>query len=291
MSEALLLVAHGTVDELDELPEFVTRIRRGHPAPPELLAELRRRYEAIGGRSPLNEINRRLAARVESETGVTTRVANRLARPLVSEVLEELAKGGTTHVASVPLAQYSASVYAEAVEGAAKELGLTTRCASSWSQDPALIEAYAAAIREALSGVDVSRATVVISAHSLPVAAIRAGDAYEREFRAAADAIIARLASAAVRTTVAFQSQGMNAPGARPVEWLGPDLLAAIDACQARGDRDVVFAPVGFLADHDIEARGWVEARGMAYRRTRSLNDGDALTGVIVRIGRGLLNG
>jgi ferrochelatase len=56
VSQAVLLVAHGTVDDLDDLPAFLANIRRGHPAPPELVAELRRRYVAIGG-SPLNAIN------------------------------------------------------------------------------------------------------------------------------------------------------------------------------------------------------------------------------------------
>ncbi len=300
MKEALLLVAHGTVDDLDELAEFVTRIRRGHPAPPELLTELRRRYEAIGGQSPLNAINRRLAARVEAATGVTTRIANRLARPTVNDVVAELAKDGVTHLASVPLAQYSAHVYAEAVEAAAKEAGIAATCAKSWSEDPALIEAYADAIAAALVGVEGSHATVVLTAHSLPVAAIRAGDSYEREFRAACDAVVARLVARApsTRTVVAFQSQGMGTgPGGKPIEWLGPDLMTTIDACRARGDRDVVFAPIGFLADHveilydlDIEARGWVEARGMAFHRTRSLNDGDALVGVIARVARTLVH-
>jgi ferrochelatase len=302
MKQALLLVAHGTVDDLDELPEFVTRIRRGHPAPPELLEELRRRYAAIGGQSPLNAINRRLAARVEEATGVTTRIANRLARPFVNEVMEGLASEGVTHVASVPLAQYSAHVYAEAVEVAAKEAGIVASCARSWSQEPALIEAYARAIDETLAGVDASRATVVLTAHSLPVAAVRAGDPYEREFRAASEAVVACLASRAggppVRTVIAFQSQGMSTgPGGKPMEWLGPDLTATIEACRARGDRDVVFAPVGFLADHveilydlDVEARGWVEVRGMGFHRTRSLNDGDAIVGVIAGVAKTLLH-
>ena len=51
MSSALLLVAHGTVEDLDDLDSFLTNVRRGRPAPPGLIEELRRRYEAIGGLS------------------------------------------------------------------------------------------------------------------------------------------------------------------------------------------------------------------------------------------------
>ncbi len=51
----VLVMAHGTPHSLDDVPAFYTEIRRGSPPPPELLADLERRYVAIGGTSPLNE--------------------------------------------------------------------------------------------------------------------------------------------------------------------------------------------------------------------------------------------
>ena len=51
-------MAHGTPHDLDELEAFVTEIRRGRPPEPQLLAELERRYVAIGGTSPLAERTR-----------------------------------------------------------------------------------------------------------------------------------------------------------------------------------------------------------------------------------------
>jgi protoporphyrin/coproporphyrin ferrochelatase len=308
MKNAALLVAHGTVDDLSELPEFAARIRRGHPAPPELLAELRRRYEAIGGQSPLNAINRRLASRLEEIIRVPVRVANRLARPFVKDVMGDLAQSGVERIVAVPLAQYSAHVYAGAVDEAAAELArggarIEAVCAPSWGEEPALLDAYATAIAESLAPIDpVAQTTLILSAHSLPLAAIRAGDPYEREVRAAAakigDRVVARAGERALRQVVGFQSQGMSAgPGGRPVEWLGPDLPAAIEECRARGESHVVFAPIGFLADHveilydlDIEARGWVEERGMTFHRTRSLNDSEPLVRVLADLTLPLLH-
>ena len=313
MKQAALLVAHGTVDDLSELPAFAARIRRGNPAPPELLAELRRRYEAIGGRSPLNAINERLAARVQERIRVPARIANRLARPFVKDVLAELAGGGVERVVVLPLAQFSAHVYAEAVTAAAAELALTpggarveVASAPSWGDDPGLLAAYADAISASLAAIDdLARTTVVLSAHSLPTAATQAGDPYEREFRAAASSVAARLVAQqerggarSARHVVAFQSQGMSSgPGGRPVEWLGPDLLTTIEDCRARGDAHVVFAPIGFLADHveilydlDIEARAWVEERGMAYHRAGSLNDSEPLVRVLAGLATTLLH-
>ena len=64
MKSAIVLIAHGTVESLDDLPEFLRNIRRGHAAPPELIAEVRRRYEAIGGKSPLLDLTRSVAAKL-----------------------------------------------------------------------------------------------------------------------------------------------------------------------------------------------------------------------------------
>jgi ferrochelatase len=308
MSDGILLVAHGTVDDLEDLPDFVARIRRGHPAPPELLAELRRRYERIGG-SPLNAINRRLAARVAERSGRPTQVANRLAKPFVKDVLAEMVAAGVTRVAVVPLAQYSAHVYAEATREAAAALAtesgakLDVIAAGCWADEEELLAEYVGSIETAVAALpDRKRTTVVLSAHSLPVAAVRAGDPYERDVRATADAITVRLASRAgeppPRTVVTFQSQGMTGtgPGGKPVEWLGPDLAVTIEACRARGDTDVVFAPIGFLADHvevlydlDVEAKQWVEKAGMCYHRTRLPNDGEAIVQAITHVARRLL--
>ena len=306
MKTGVLLIAHGTVDALDELPEFLAKIRRGHAAPPELLAEVRRRYEAIGGQSPLTSISRSLAAKLEHKLGLPVRLAMRLWRPYPREVLEELAKEGVTRVVVVPLAQHSASVYADAVKEAAAALvseggpTISLACASNWGQNQTLLAAYANAIVRATEGIpkDEHRlTTVVMSAHSLPKFIIDAGDPYEREFRASAASIAAALPKDGPKHVVAFQSQGMGkGPGGKPMEWLGPDLVTTLDAIAKGGDKHVVVAPVGFLADHveilydlDIEARGWANERKLGFSRTDSLNDGDALVDALAEVARPLI--
>ena len=47
----VLLMAHGTPSSLDEMPAYLTRVRGGRPPSPELIAEMRHNYAAIGGRS------------------------------------------------------------------------------------------------------------------------------------------------------------------------------------------------------------------------------------------------
>jgi len=289
MTAAVLLVSHGTVDDLDDLGAFVTQVRRGHPPGVELVAELRRRYEAIGGQSPLNAVSARVAAKVEARLGVRTAWAGRLWKPYVRDVLAELAAEGVVHVAVVPLAQHSAHVYAEDARRAAEGTGVTVACAPGWGQSPGLHDAFARRIRGVLG--DPARTTVILSAHSLPRVVVERGDPYAREVRASAAAVSERLGPG-VRTAVAFQSQGFGAPG----EWLGPDLAAVLDEAAARGDARVVFAPIGFLADHveilydlDIEAAAMARERGLTSVRAPSLNDDDDLVDILVDVARPLL--
>ncbi len=294
---ALLLVAHGTVENLDDLPAFVTNIRRGHAPPPELITELRRRYAAIGGRSPLLDISRSLARKLEARLGVPTRIAMRLWHPYPTEVVKELAADGVTALAVVPLAQHSAAIYGDFVKKAVTELGapMNVQCATNWGQSPALVAAYANEIRKVLAPLSKearAETTLLLSAHSLPVAIIRAGDAYEKEFRASAEAVVKLLGEDAPKHVVAFQSAGIGTG----MEWLGPDLETTLGAIAKSGQKRLIFAPIGFLADHveilydlDVEAREWARALGLETSRAASLNDSDALVEAIAAVASPLL--
>ena len=306
--DAVLLIAHGTVEELDDLPAFLKNIRRGHAAPPELLAEVRRRYEAIGGRSPLNAINRDLAKCLENKLGVPVRTANRLFAPYPDAVLADLASAGAKRVVVVPLAQHSAGIYGDAVKEAARKAGLDLQidAAANWGRIPELTEAFARAVVAGLDQVpdgERDRTTVLFTAHSLPLSIIEAGDPYEDELRASAADVVERLRELApgrfVDHDVAFQSQGMsNGPGGRPMAWLGPDLRARLEILAARGRKEVVIAPIGFLADHveilydlDIEARSWADELGITLRRAPSLNASDGLVDALATVARAVPGG
>ena len=302
---AVLLVAHGTVNSVDELPEFLTNIRRGHPAPPALLAEVRRRYEAIGGSSPLNSINEEVAKRLELRLGQTVRIANRQFHPYPKDVPPKLLEGGVKRLVVVPLAQHSAPLYGEAIKAAVSDakLPLEVFTAPNWGLIPELTEAFARSIVTTLETVPVharANTTLLLSAHSLPVSVIEAGDPYEVEFRASAEAVAARVRELAPNHfadhIVAFQSQGMSSgPGGRPMAWLGPDLRSTLGQLKERGRRDIVVAPIGFLADHveilydlDIEARAWASELGLTLHRAPSLNASDGLLDALVAVARGV---
>ncbi len=277
----VLLIGHGTVDDLADLPAFLKNVRRGREAPPELVAELRHRYEAIGGKSPLDEISARVAKKLEGVLGVPVRAASRLWKPYTKDVVDP----SVERLVVIPLAQHSADVYAEVVR---REVDAEVVAATNWGSDPALLDAFAKRARAVAS----EDAALVLTAHSLPKSVIAAGDAYEREVRAAAAGVIERVSSEFAETRVVFQSQG---PGSDSSEWLGPTFTEAFDEI-AKRRRRVVVAPIGFLADHveilydiDIEAKTLAEARGLALSRTESLNDADDFIAVLAGIARRLL--
>jgi ferrochelatase len=297
---AVVLVAHGTVESLDDLPEFLRNIRRGHEPPSDLVAEVRRRYEAIGGRSPLNGINREVARALEERLGLPVRLANRLWRPYPKEVVAELASQGVRRVVAVPLAQHSAGVYGAAITAAAREVdpAIEVVCAPNWGRTPELTRAFADAVLDALAQVpaaEAERTAVVLTAHSLPMSVVRGGDPYEREVRASAQDVVAAVRArggAFSEHMVAFQSQGIDAGG----EWLGPDLRATLAELSGRGRRHVVLAPIGFLADHveilydlDIEARSWARELGVTAYRSASLNASSGLVDALASVARDLL--
>ncbi|MEO7111529.1 MAG: ferrochelatase [Polyangiaceae bacterium] len=301
MKSAIVLTAHGTVENLDDLAPFISKIRRGHPAPGEVVAEVRRRYEAIGGQSPLLAASRALAEKVEARTKIRTVIAMRLWHPFPDEVVADLAESGTTHIAVVPLAQFSAKIYGDAISAAAADIDprIVVRCTDNWGLDEGLVTAQAKRVQNAIDAIapEARKNTrIIFSAHSLPKFIVDNGDSYEKDFRHSVDAIVAKLRIDAPPHVVCFQSQGMSAPGERKVEWLGPDLQTTLDEIKANGGSHAIFAPVGFLADHveilfdlDLEASTWAAARGLTTSRIESLNASDDFADVIASLAAPLL--
>lgn len=274
--DAILLVAHGTVSDLGDLPAFVARIRHGRPAPPGLVEELTRRYQAIGG-SPLLRVTEQQARALELESGLPVLLGMRLWEPSVEAALREAARRELTRLVLVPLAPFSVDVYAAAarrsLEAVRAELGASTPelvACQPWGTEPAFVDAQRELLAERLA--QLGECKVVLTAHSLPRAAIRAGDRYQAEVEASARAVAARLGR---ECELSYQSQGADGG-----EWLGPGLRETFERlASAPGPKTVMVSPFGFLADHvetlydlDIEARAWATELGLTFQRVPALN-------------------
>jgi ferrochelatase len=291
MSSAILLMAHGTPSSLDDMPEYLARIRRGHPVPADLVEEIRRKYAAIGGISPLTAIARRQRDSLAARLGPGWRVllGMRHWHPTIAEALGAVAGSGVTRVLGIPLAPQfstlSAEKYAEAARAAMPE-GAAFECVMSYHARPRLLEAFAARIRDI--GGPAPGERVIFTAHSLPTRVIADGDPYAAEVRATS-AGVARLAGIDA-FDVAFQSAGRT-----PEPWLGPELNGVIRERAAAGARRFLVIPIGFVCDHteilydiDVQAADTAAGCGAALRRTPSLNDSPEFIDVLEELSRGI---
>jgi len=273
----VLLIAHGTVEDLDDLDAFVTRIRHGRPSPPGLVAELRRRYEAIGG-SPLLRTTREQALALAQRLEAPVLSAMRLWEPGVEQALLGAASLGLSRLVVIALAPFSQHVYWDAALKSAQAAKSSVQLLQSdpWGEEPEFVRAHAELIREhAPEG-----AALVVSAHSLPKSIIERGDPYARMVESSARAVSARLGR---DLRLCYQSQGEGGG-----DWLGPSVQETLTALAAEGHRQVAWAPFGFIADHvetlydlDIEAHALAQREGVVLTRMPALNLHPGLTAAL----------
>ena len=279
MNQAVLLMAHGAPGNLDEIEEYVTHIRHGRPLPPDQMAVIKDRYRQVGG-SPLRQITERQAAALEARlaaAGTPRRVyvGMRHSHPFIHEIVERMAADGVDSLVTLCMApQFSRltiGAYRQALEEAIGTRTMPFTMVSSFARRPGLIRAFAARLAEARAARPA--ALVLFTAHSLPERVMQEGDPYD--FEAKETARLTALASGLEDWRFAYQSQGMTAE-----KWMGPTVESRIDELAARGIREIVVAPIGFVCDHveilydvDVAFREFAQARGIALSRTASLND------------------
>jgi ferrochelatase len=270
----VLLMAHGTPSALDDMPEYLRLVRGGRPASPELVAEMRHNYEAIGGRSPLTDITYAQADALRTRLGATVPVAvgMRNWRPFIKDALADLAAAGVGRVIGIPMApQFSTLSVQKYVDAAVGALSPDIRfeAVHSFATHPLLLQAFGERLREAQPR---DGEVIAFTAHSLPARVIAAGDTYVEEVAATARGVAARAGIA--EYVVAYQSAGRT-----PEPWIGPDLSDVIRERAAAGRRGILAAPIGFVCDHteilfdiDIQAAATASECGVTLRRTESLN-------------------
>jgi ferrochelatase len=280
----LLCMSYGTARGPDDLVPYLTHIRRGRTPPPELIDEMRARYDAIGGISPLIGITERQVRRLEEQLNREGRRRFRAYHgmkhqsPYIEDVVEQIAADGLGRMAGLVLAPHysrmSVGEYIERAEKAAADTGMETTFVESYHRHPAFVAFVKDRVHRALESLpDELRndSVVVFSAHSLPVRILEQGDPYAKQLEETAQAVAE---AEPYRYRTAWQSAGRTGEA-----WLGPDVNDRIRALANQGWPAVIVAPVGFVSDHlevlydvDIEARRTAEEAGVMFARTRSPN-------------------
>ena len=289
MKQAVLLLAHGAPERVEDVEEYLTFVRGGRPGPtpPKVLEEVRQRLAAIGGSSPLRAWTAVQAAALEKLLGIPVFIGMRNWYPLIAETMEKVLEAGVERIAAVCLApQYSelsVGLYIKRTKEAKEKLGVTAEIvwARSFHAEPLLVEAFAERLRPLAAG-----RTILFTAHSLPEKALASGDPYDRETRATAAAVAAR--AGLMEWDFAYQSQGMTDD-----LWLGPTVESCLDRYAAAGIRQVVVDPIGFVCDHievlfdiDILFRGYARERGITLTRPESLNGSATFTAALAEVAK-----
>jgi ferrochelatase len=294
---AVVLMAYGTPRSPDEILPYYTDIRRGRAPTDEQLSDLTRRYEAIGGLSPLAALTEAqrdtVQAALDTISPDTYEVVLGLkhAAPMIEAAVDDVVARGFRHVVGAVLAPhysaFSVGQYLGRVRAAAEPHGLRVDGVESWATEPAFVNFLAADLRSRLSAMP-GRTRVLFTAHSLPERIIAAGDPYPDELRSTATAVAERLGLVeGTDWQIAWQSAGRT-----PEPWLGPDILEVIDTLGADDAVDgVIVSAVGFVADHlevlydlDIEAAQRAGECGLAFDRTVCVNTDGAVMGALARL-------
>jgi protoporphyrin/coproporphyrin ferrochelatase len=289
--DAILLLTYGGPDSLDDIPTFLSAVRGGRPTPPLLLAEISRRYALIGGRSPLLAITRRIADRLSEATGSPVYVGMRHWQPTIAETVRQMAGDGVRRCVAICLAPHysrlSVGAYRARLGEALAGVNLQVVFIESWHTAPAYLDGVAAAVRETLPrfGAD-PPVKVIFTAHSLPASILAEGDPYDGQLEETARLVAARLGLPDDRWTRCYQSAAQTG-----VPWLGPSIEALMPQLAAAGERNLVVAPIGFIAeqveilyDLDIGLREIATQCGARVERTPMLNDSPPLIAALAEI-------
>jgi protoporphyrin/coproporphyrin ferrochelatase len=288
VSAAVVLMAYGSPERIEDVPAYYADIRGGRAIRPELLEELTERYRRLGieERNPLNEITERTRAAVQEELGVPVFTGMKHWTPRIADAVGTALAGGATTIVGLVLAPHYSRMSIGGYRAQLEE-ALADRAellfVERWHDEPALVELWA----ERLRG---TTAHVVFTAHSLPARILDDGDPYKTQLLETATAIAQ--AAGLSEWSFSFQSES---PTGEP--WLGPDILDHLDELHAQGTSHVLLAPIGFVADHleirwdlDTEAQEKAEELGIELERTEMPNDDPAFVAVLTGIVRRALS-
>jgi len=310
--QAVLLLAHGTPDTVEQIPEYLRNVVSGRPMPQSVIEEIQHRYALIG-HSPLTEITMEQARLVEAQlaaggNAVPVYVGMRNWRPYIPDVVRQMRADGIEEFAVICMApqnsRTSVGLYRRAVE--AESSGLRFDFTEGWAQHPLLADAFAERLKPActrLSDAVGAPVPVLFTAHSVPCRTIQTpivsegqprlwpagqgADPYAEEAKRTAALVAAHLPEIP-RWWFAFQSQGASGG-----PWIGPTVEQTLESIAADGVKSIILQPIGFLCDHveilfdvDILFHGFAANLGIRLERPESLNNSVILSKAVADLAR-----
>ena len=283
----LLVMAYGTPYSEDDIERYYTHIRRGRKPSEEALQDLKDRYKAIGGISPLARITEDQANglcdrlnELQDDIEFKMYLGLKHIEPFVEDGVEEMKKDGIEEAISIVLAPHFSTFSVKSYNGRAKEtadkLGIKLTSVESWYTEPKFIQFWSEKVSTAfaeMSEQERAKSCLIVSAHSLPEKIIANGDPYPDQLKETADLIAE--AAGVENYEIGWQSAGQT-----PEPWIGPDVQDLTrDLHEEKGYTSFVYTPVGFITDHlevlydnDYECKIVCDEIGATYRRPEMPN-------------------
>lgn len=291
MTTGVVLMTYGAPVDESDLPRYLAAIRGGRAPDAALVREMGRRYAAIGG-SPLIARTIEQAAALERELGAgyITAAGMRYSVPTIAEAAGRLVARGASRLVGICMSpQWSPTLmggYDRALRAAATSCGVRTSIAGAWYREPRFVASLAARITDGLR--ETPDATVLLTAHSLPRRVFDTEPSYIAQLRTTGELVAAAASLAPGLWTWAWQSAGHTQE-----EWLRPDLAEVFPELARSGVREILVAPVQFLADHlevlydlDVAAAEQARGAGLHYHRTAMPNSDPAFIRALAAVTR-----
>ncbi len=282
--DAVLLVGYGGPTAPDEVMPFLKRVVAGKDVPEARLQAVAKHYEAVGGRSPYNDLTRQLCEKLEhwlQERGrhMPVVMGMRNWHPLLPEAVAALRDDGLRHAAVIILAPHRAETtwdrYVQEVEAAADGT-IQVSFVAPYYDDMRFVEANAARLEETglmRDGEWPEDIPVVFTAHSLPVDMAQ-DSPYVHDVTTTCREVAELLELP--RWELAWQSRSGNPR----TPWLEPDINDVLKRLAGENVKEAVVQAVGFLCDHvevlydlDVEAQETAVQAGLRLRRAGCVND------------------
>ncbi|SIR88697.1 ferrochelatase [Williamsia sterculiae] len=306
--DAVLVLSFGGPEKPEDVRPFLENVTRGRGVPPERLDEVAQHYLHFGGRSPINDLNRDLIARLEpaleaAGLPLPAYFGNRNWHPMVEDVVAQMYRDGHRRVLVFPTSAWGGysgcRQYHEDIARALSALDapepMVLRKLPQYWDNPLFVAAAAdavAAARAEMTAATGEPGRLVFTAHSVPVSADRTagppddgGHLYSRQI-AAASALAA--AAAGVED---YDQVWQSRSGPPQIPWLEPDICDHLESLAADGVTAAVMSPIGFVSDHlevvwdlDNEAHETADELGMTLRRTGTVDTDPRFVQMIVEL-------
>ena len=277
---SILLMAYGTPTRENDVEPYLSDIMRGRKPSTLQIEDLKRRYRAIGGKSPLLEITAAQASKLESLLkskgyDVSVHVGMKHWHPYITETVHNILETETSRLVGLVLAPHysrmSIGEYKNLLNSSLMNSQIEIDFIDSWCGNPTYQKAISDKVTEALQRFPNPKLVhVIFTAHSLPERILKDGDPYPSQ-------LLDTCKSIAKFSNVEEWSFAYQSAGHTPEKWLGPDLLEALE--KFNKPSNVLVVPIGFVSDHleilydiDIEAQTFAREHGINLHRSESLN-------------------